>query len=210
MLSERTECSGPSGRGPAGYEGEVGRAGAPLDQGSSAHLRADGRKSSPHRPVVPGMDRQRFGRQDYRYLAPRATLTIVALIDSGYLDAVVRGATGCSGQPPETPRPEIHVRRRGERRLLEFEVEWLDRASRARRRCGSGKAAYRAEAARRLRRGDRCVLTRAPDGLEASEHDWQHHPAQALESLRGGMAAGPTRGIWRGGGQNRPLKRSRR
>jgi GH15 family glucan-1,4-alpha-glucosidase len=145
---------------------------------------------------------------DYRYCWLRdATLTIVALIDSGYLDEarawrrwLFRSA---AGDPSDL---QIMYGVAGERRLLEFEVEWLPGLE------GSAPVRVGNAASEQLQLdvyGEviDAFYTGRVHGLEASDHAWQltRHLLAFLENAW----RRPDAGIWEVRGPNRHFTHSK-
>ena len=145
---------------------------------------------------------------DYRYCWLRdATLTIVALIDSGYLDEarawrrwLFRSA---AGDPSDL---QIMYGVAGERRLLEFEVEWLPGLE------GSAPVRVGNAASEQLQLdvyGEviDAFYTGRVHGLEASDHAWRltRHLLAFLENAW----RRPDAGIWEVRGPNRHFTHSK-
>ena len=98
------------------------------DHAQGAHLRADRAASSPRRR--PRLPEQIGGVRnwDYRYCWLRdATFTLVALIDAGYRDEAPRVArlAAARRRPATPPSCRSCTASAGERRLTEFELDWL-------------------------------------------------------------------------------------
>ena len=145
---------------------------------------------------------------DYRYCWLRdATLTIVALIDSGYLDEARAWRSwlfrSAAGDPSDL---QIMYGVAGERRLPEFEVEWLPGFE------GSSPVRVGNAASEQLQLdvyGEviDAFYTGRLHGLEASDHAWQltRHLLTFLESAW----RRPDAGIWEVRGPNRHFTHSK-
>ena len=145
---------------------------------------------------------------DYRYCWLRdATLTIVALIDSGYLDEARAWRSwlfrSAAGDPSDL---QIMYGVAGERRLLEFEVEWLPGLE------GSAPVRVGNAASEQLQLdvyGEviDAFYTGRVHGLEASDHAWQltRHLLAFLENAW----RRPDAGIWEVRGPNRHFTHSK-
>ena len=145
---------------------------------------------------------------DYRYCWLRdATLTIVALIDSGYLDEARAWRSwlfrSAAGDPSDL---QIMYGVAGERRLLEFEVEWLPGFE------GSAPVRVGNAASEQLQLdvyGEviDAFYTGRLHGLEASDHAWQltRHLLAFLENAW----RRPDAGIWEVRGPNRHFTHSK-
>ena len=145
---------------------------------------------------------------DYRYCWLRdATLTIVALIDSGYLDEARAWRSwlfrSAAGDPSDL---QIMYGVAGERRLLEFEVEWLPGFE------GSAPVRVGNAASEQLQLdvyGEviDAFYTGRLHGLEASDHAWQltRHLLAFLENAW----RRPDAGIWEVRGTNRHFTHSK-
>ena len=145
---------------------------------------------------------------DYRYCWLRdATLTIVALIDSGYLDEARAWRSwlfrSAAGDPSDL---QIMYGVAGERRLLEFEVEWLPGLE------GSAPVRVGNAASEQLQLdvyGEviDAFYTGRLHGLEASDHAWQltRHLLAFLENAW----RRPDAGIWEVRGPNRHFTHSK-
>ena len=145
---------------------------------------------------------------DYRYCWLRdATLTIVALIDSGYLDEARAWRSwlfrSAAGDPSDL---QIMYGVAGERRLLEFEVEWLPGFE------GSAPVRVGNAASEQLQLdvyGEviDAFYTGRLHGLEASDHAWQltRHLLAFLEDAW----RRPDAGIWEVRGPNRHFTHSK-
>jgi GH15 family glucan-1,4-alpha-glucosidase len=145
---------------------------------------------------------------DYRYCWLRdATLTIVALIDSGYLDEARAWRSwlfrSAAGDPSDL---QIMYGVAGERRLLEFEVEWLPGFE------GSAPVRVGNAASEQMQLdvyGEviDAFYTGRLHGLEASDHAWQltRHLLAFLEDAW----RRPDAGIWEVRGPNRHFTHSK-
>ena len=145
---------------------------------------------------------------DYRYCWLRdATLTIVALIDSGYLDEARAWRSwlfrSAAGDPSDL---QIMYGVGGARRLLEFEVEWLPGFE------GSAPVRVGNAASEQLQLdvyGEviDAFYTGRLHGLEASDHAWQltRHLLAFLENAW----RRPDAGIWEVRGTNRHFTHSK-